>query len=167
MAEHDHHHGHSHDHAHSHDHEHSHPGYTLSAAAIVTIAFALAEAVGGWWTGSLALVSDAGHMITDAAALVLGALAARVARLPPSQRHSYGLGRAEIVAAFINAAFMFAIVVALSWEAVIRFREPSAVNGVGAALIAAVGLGVNLWVLRRLSPHPHDMNTRAARLHVF
>ena len=139
----------------------------LSLAAIVTIVFAIAEAVGGWWTGSLALVSDAGHMFTDAAALLLGALAAWMARLPPSQRHSYGLGRAEVVAALVNATVMLAIVVALTYESFLRLKNPSPVNGVGAALIAAAGLAVNLWVLRRLAPHGHDMNTRAARLHVF
>jgi cobalt-zinc-cadmium efflux system protein len=155
MAEHHHHHGHS----------HAHP--TLSGAAIVTVVFALAEAVGGLWTGSLALLSDAGHMLTDAGALLLGALAAWMARRPPSQRHSYGLGRAEVVAALVNATVMLAIVVALAWEAVMRFAQPSPVKGAAAAVIAAVGLAVNLWVLRRLAPHRHDLNTRAARLHVL
>lgn len=134
---------------------------------MITVAFAAAEAVGGWWTGSLALLSDAGHMLTDAGALVLGALAAWMARRPPSQRHSYGLGRAEVVAALVNATVMLAIVVALAWEAVIRFAQPSPVNGLAAAVIAAAGLVVNLWVLRRLAPHRHDLNTRAARLHVL
>src|SRR5689334_11028759 len=137
MAEHHHHHGHPRAHR------------TLSLAAIVTVAFALAEALGGWWTGSLALVSDAGHMFTDAGALLLGAVAAWVARRPPSQRHSYGLGRAEVVAALVNAALMLVIVVAIAYESVLRLRSPTAVNGAIAALIAASGLAVNLWVLRR------------------
>jgi len=155
MAEHHHHHG------------HSRADEILSRAAIVTIVFAVAEAVGGWWTGSLALLSDAGHMLTDAAALILGALAAWMARRPPSQRHSYGLGRAEVVAALVNATVMLAIVVALAYEGFLRLKDPSPVNGLAAASIAAAGLLVNLWVLRRLSPHRHDMNTRAARLHVL
>lgn len=155
MAEHHHHHG------------HSHPQQTLSRAAAVTVAFALAEALGGWWTGSLALVSDAGHMVTDAGALLLGALAAWMARQPPSQRHSYGLGRAEVVAALFNATVMLTIVVALAYEGFLRLKNPSPVNGVAAASIAAAGLLVNLWVLRRLAPHRHDLNTRAARLHVL
>jgi cobalt-zinc-cadmium efflux system protein len=155
MAEHHHHHG------------HSHADETLSSAALITVGFAVAEALGGWWTGSLALLSDAGHMFTDAGALLLGALAARMARRPPSQRHSYGLGRAEVVAAAVNATVMLAIVVALAWEAIIRFAQPSPVNGAAAAAIAAAGLAVNLWVLRRLAPHGHDLNTRAARLHVL
>lgn len=150
-----------------HHHGHSDTHRTLGRAAIITVVFALAEAIGGWWTGSLALVSDAGHMFSDAGALLLGALAAWMARQPPSQRHSYGLGRAEVVAALVNATVMLAIVAAIAYEAVIRFRHPGAVNGVAAALIATAGLAVNLWVLRRLAPHRHDLNTRAARLHVL
>jgi cobalt-zinc-cadmium efflux system protein len=90
-----------------------------------------------------------------------------MARRPPSQRHSYGLGRAEVVAALVNATVMLAIVVGIAWEVVVRFKQPSPVNGAAAAVIAAAGLIVNLWVLRRLSPHHHDLNTRAARLHVL
>ena len=147
-----------------HDHGHAPPGSALRTAAMLTIAFAVVEALGGWWTGSLALLSDAGHMLTDGAALGLGAVAAWMARRPPSERHSYGLGRAEIVAALINAGTMLVLVLGLGYEAVMRLRNPSAVNGFAAALIAAVGLALNLWVMRRL--HGHDMNTRAARLHV-
>jgi len=163
VAEHDHHH-HHHDHHHDHDHAHG-AGSGLQAAAILTVAFALVEALGGWWTGSLALLSDAGHMLTDGAALALGAFAAWMARRPPSERHSYGLGRAEVVAALANAATMLVIVLGLAYEAIVRLKEPTAVNGGAAALIAAVGLAINLWVMRRL--HGQDMNTRAARLHVL
>ena len=158
----EHHHHHS---DHRHHHHSASPGAALRFAAALTVAFALLEALGGWWTGSLALLSDAGHMLTDAAALGLGAMAAWMARRPPSERHSYGLGRVEIVAALINAGAMLAIVLALGYEAVVRVKEPTAVNGGAAALIAAAGLGLNVWVMRRL--HGHDMNTRAARLHVL
>ena len=153
------------EHHRDHDHEHAAPGDGLRTAAIVTVVFAFVEALGGWWTGSLALLSDAGHMLTDGAALGLGALAAWMAQRPPSERHSYGLGRAEIVAALVNAGAMLAIVIALAYEAVVRFREPTPVSGGAAAAIAAVGLALNLWVMRGL--HGHDMNTRAARLHVI
>ena len=158
---------HAHHHDHHHPHEHPHPGSSaanLRVVAALTIAFALVEALGGWWTGSLALLSDAGHMVTDGAALALGALAAWMARRPPSERHSYGLGRAEVVAALVNAAAMLVIVVALAYESLVRLKAPSPVDGGVAALIAATGLALNLWVMRRL--HGHDMNTRAARLHV-
>ena len=168
MADHPHVHDHAHGHAHPHAHAHAlRPGATLGAAALITVAYAIVEGLGGWWTGSLALLSDAGHMLTDGAALGLGALAAWMARLPPSQRHSYGLGRAEVVAALVNAAAMLIIIVALAYEAIVRLREPAPVAGAAAALIAAAGLALNLWVMRRLAPHQHDMNTRAARLHVF
>ena len=153
-----------------HDHPHHHhpaPGDTLRAAALLTVVFGVVEALGGWWTGSLALMSDGGHMLTDGAALALAAVAAWMARRPPSERHSYGLGRAEIVAALVNAGAMLAIVIVIAYEALVRLRDPSAVNGVAAALIAAVGLVLNLWIMRRLAPHGHDMNTRAARLHVL
>src|SRR2546422_11614922 len=75
-------------HSHHHDHGHAPPGSALRTAAVLTIAFAVVEAVGGWWTGSLALLSDAGHMLTDGAALGLGAIAAWMARSPPSERRS-------------------------------------------------------------------------------
>ena len=158
------HHGHHPHHAHAHA---PRAGATLGIAALLTVAYAMVEGAGGWWTGSLALLSDAGHMLTDGAALGLGALAAWMARRPPSQRHSYGLGRAEVVAALINAAAMLLIIVALAYEAIVRLREPAPVAGGAAALIAAAGLALNLWVMRRLAPHQHDMNTRAARLHVI
>ena len=153
---------HSHEH---HPHGHAAPGSALASAAAITIAFALVEAVGGWWTGSLALLSDAGHMLTDGTALALGAAAAWMARRPPSQSHSYGFGRAEVLAALVNAAAMLAILVVVAYESFVRFRNPAPVNGAGAALIAFGGLVVNLWVMRGL--HHHDMNTRAARLHVM
>src|SRR5205814_6858861 len=147
VAEHQHH---DHDHAH---HHHAAPGTGLRAAALATVAFAFVEALGGWWTGSLALLSDAGHMLTDGAALGLGALAAWIARRPPSSRHSYGLGRAEVVAALVNAGAMLVILAALGYEAIVRLRAPAPVQGAVAALIAAAGLALNLFVLRRLSPH--------------
>jgi len=163
VAEHEHH----HDHHHHHAHHHGHAGDALRVAAALTVLFAIVEGLGGWLTGSLALLSDAGHMITDGAALGLGAVAAWMARKPPSGRHSYGLGRAEVVAALVNAAAMLAIAAGISYEAFVRLRAPQAVNGAVAAAIAAVGLALNLWVIRRLAPHVEDMNTRAARLHVL
>ncbi len=155
------------------EHHHHHPaqgqsaGRALRLAAALTIAFAGLEALGGWWTGSLALLSDAGHMLTDGAALGLAALAAWVARRPPSSLHSYGFGRAEIFASLLNAGTMLVIVGAIAYEAVLRLRSPAEVNGLGAAAIAAVGLGLNIVVLRWIAPHSHDLNARAARLHVL
>jgi len=152
------------------EHRHHYHAGSVSAlrgAAALTVAFGLLEAAGGWWTGSLALLSDAGHMLTDGAALALGALAAWIARRPPSVRHSYGLGRAEIFAALVNAAVMLIIIAALAYESVARLKVPGEVNGGAAAAIAFIGLALNLMVMRWLAPLRHDMNARAARLHVF
>jgi cobalt-zinc-cadmium efflux system protein len=138
----------------------------LFRAAFLTLLFALLEALGGWWTGSLALVSDAGHMATDGAALVLAAFAAWVARRPPSERHSYGLGRAEVFAALLNAGTMVVVALLIAREALARLEQPADVHGAAAAAIATAGLAVNLVIIRWLAPHRHDMNTQAALLHV-
>jgi cobalt-zinc-cadmium efflux system protein len=149
--------------------EHAHHGHhapALRGAALLTLGFAAIEGLGGWWTGSLALLSDAGHMLTDGAALGLAALAAWMARRPPSTRHSYGLGRAEVFSALVNALAMLVIAAVIGYEALERWQSPRPVNGAAAALIAFAGLALNLAILRRLTPHREDLNTRAAMLHV-
>lgn len=156
-----------HVHPHGHAHGPAAPGADLRAAATLTLVFAAVEAAGGWWTGSLALLTDAGHMLTDGAALMLATVAAWMARRPPSERHSYGLGRAEVVAALVNAGAMLGIMLALGYEAIGRLQRPTPVEAAPAALVAIGGLAVNLWVMRRLAPHAHDLNARAARLHVL
>ena len=155
-------------------HEHPEPtqdqgraGQALRRAAVLTIAFAAVEALGGWWTGSLALVSDAGHMVTDGAALALAALAGWLASRPPSRLHTYGFGRAEIFAAVFNSATMLVIGAAIAYEATLRLAQPREVQGAVAAAIALAGLALNLGIMKWLSPHKHDMNARAATLHVL
>jgi cobalt-zinc-cadmium efflux system protein len=164
VAEHPHH-PHSH-HGHAH-HAEQRDAPALRWAAALTLGFAAVEAAGGWWTGSLALISDAGHMLTDGAALGLAALAAWAARRPPSARHSYGLGRAEVFAALVNAVAMLVIAGAIGYEALGRWQTPTPVKGGAAAAIALAGLVINLVILRRLGPHLHDLNARAAVLHVI
>jgi len=137
----------------------------LRLAVILTIGFALIEAGGGWLAGSLALLADAGHMVTDAAALGIALLAQHVSRLPPSRRASYGYARAEVLAAFINALLMLAVVVGISVEAVRRLLAPSPVAGGMVMAIAAVGLLVNMFAAWSLS-HGRSLNSRAALLHV-
>lgn len=144
----------------------AHADSVLWRAAALTLAFAGLEGLGGWWTGSLALLSDAGHMLTDGSALALGALAGWLARRPPSRLHSYGFGRAEIFAAVINAGTMLAIGAAIAYEAFVRLGQPREIQGGIAAAIALAGLALNLGIMRWLAPHKHDMNARAAALHV-
>lgn len=139
----------------------------LGRAAALTLAFAALEALGGWWTGSLALLSDAGHMLTDGAALGLGAFAGWMARRPPSRRHTYGMGRVEIFAAVLNAGAMLLLVAWIAHEALLRLGEPREIRGGAAAAVALVGLALNLWILRWLAPHGHDLNARGATLHVL
>jgi cobalt-zinc-cadmium efflux system protein len=139
----------------------------LRRAAALTLGFAAIEALGGWWTGSLALVSDAGHMLGDGAALALAALAGWMAKRPPSQRHSYGLGRAEIFAAMLNGAALLLIAAAIGYEAMARFGQAREIHGGAAAGIALAGLALNLGIMKWLAPHGGDMNTHAAALHVL
>jgi len=159
----------AHVHRHDHPHDRARGGAAgrLGLAVALTLGYALVEATGGWWSGSLALLADAGHMATDGAALALAALAAWAARRPVSERHSFGLGRAEMFAALANSAVMLAIVVLLALEAFARLGRPQAVHGVAVSAVAAVGLAVNLYVARVLSHDAHNLNTRAALLHVI
>lgn len=160
MSDHDKHHN------HAHGHQHAATGHTLGFALLLTLGFAVLELVAGWRSGSLALIADAGHMFTDGAALGLSALAAWLASRPPSPRHSYGLGKAELLAALINACAMLAVVFGIGIEAWQRLRSPGAVDGVTVGVVAAVGLLVNLLVAWMLSKGKPNLNVRAALLHV-
>ncbi len=157
-----------HDHAHHHDHDHPHAGgNSLLWGVVLTLCFALFEALGGWWAQSLALLGDAGHMVSDATALGLAALAAHIAKRPPSARHSYGLGRAEVVAALINSVFMVTVIAFIVGAAITRLRQPVAVAGGAVMIIALVGLFINLLVAWVLSRGERTVNSRAALLHVL
>jgi len=156
---------HDHDH-HRHGHAHGHAAY-LPAALIVTLLYAGVEAGAGWWAGSLALLSDAGHMLTDALALALAATAAWAARRPPTARLSFGLQRIEILAALGNAGFMLAVILGIAWSAVERLLHPAPVHGLAVTAVALVGLVVNLGVAWLLAHGESTLNTRAALLHVL
>ena len=161
-----HHNHHEHLHA-THGHHGSTPAGRLLAALVLTLGFAVVEAAGGLWSGSLALLGDAGHMFSDAVALGLAMLAAWVARRPPSTRHSYGLARAEVLAALLNGLLMLAVVTGIVVEAIGRLQAPRPVPGLAVMAVAAIGLFVNVLVLTVLSRGAHDLNTRGALLHVF
>ena len=134
---------------------------------MLTLGFAVVEALAGWWSGSLALLGDAGHMVTDATALGLAALAAQVSRRPVSTRHSFGLPRVEALAALFNAIFMVALVVALLWQAFVRLAEPRTIEGATVTLVAFGGLALNVGIAWLLTRGQSDLNTRAALLHVM
>ena len=141
--------------------------YLLTLALGLTLVYAAVEAVGGWIAGSLALLGDAGHMLTDSTALGLAALAAWISRRPPSPRHSYGLGRVETRAARVNALLMVAVVTAVSTAAVGRLLDPPPVRGGLVIGVAVMGLLVNLLVARLLMRGRENINVRGALLHVL
>ncbi len=135
-------------------------------ALVVTFGYAAVELAGGLWTGSLALLSDAGHMLSDALALGLAAVASWLARRPVGHRHSYGWARAEVIGATVNSLLMLVIIIALVVEAVTRLLEPRPVAALGMTVIALVGMAVNALVIWIMSRAEQTLNTRAALLHV-
>lgn len=162
-------------HAGSHHHGNGHPSHeatsggtrALAIAVALTFGYALVEVAGGLWSGSLALLADAGHMATDSAALLFALVASVIARRPASDRHSFGLARIEVIAAFVNALAMLAVVAWIFVEAFNRIGTPVPVKGLQVFGIAAVGLAVNLVVAWTLSRDRSNLNTRAAFLHVL
>lgn len=167
----------SHDHgAHDHDHGahagHAHaststPTRRLVLALSLTATFMVVELFAGWWTGSLALLSDAGHMLTDAGALVIAILAQRIAAKARSGQHTFGFRRAEVLAALANGVVLGASSVFIIVEAVRRFSAPPEVQGLTMLLVAAVGLVLNLVSARILaSDAKSNANVRAAAAHV-
>ncbi|MES2741461.1 MAG: cation diffusion facilitator family transporter [Pseudomonadota bacterium] len=139
----------------------------LGWALGLTFGFAAVEVAAGMASRSLALMSDAGHMVTDAAALGLALLAQLIAKRPPSARHSFGFGRAEALAAFINGVVMLAVVGTIVFEAAQRFSQPQPVDGATVMVVAGLGLAINLAVAWVLSQDRQSMNTRAALVHVM
>ena len=163
------------DHLHAHldgDAEHGHyieprSQKALAFALTLTLLFALVEVVTGFVSNSLALISDAGHMVTDAAALGLALLAQLIAKRPPSSRPSFGFVRAEALAAFVNCLAMLALVAWIVYEAVQRLTHPEPVQGGVVLVVAALGAAINIVVAWVLSRDTESINTRAALVNVM
>jgi len=172
--------GHSHgDHDHSH-HDHSHTGHShapkvdeknrnrVGLAAALTGLFMIAEVVGGLISGSLALLADAGHMMTDFAALAMAWGAFSIAKRPANWRLSYGYDRVSILVAFVNGLTLFALSIWIIWEAIQRILEPGDVLAGPMLWVAIAGLVVNLVVFKILmGADQHNLNIRGAVLHVL
>jgi cobalt-zinc-cadmium efflux system protein len=139
----------------------------LLIALLLTLGFAGVEGAAAYFANSLALISDAGHMVTDAAALGLALLAQIISRRPPSPKHSFGFGRAEALAAFVNSIVMLALVVWIVFEAISRFYDPHKVDGLTVTVVASIGLLMNIVVAWVLSRDKKSVNTRAALVHVM
>ena len=139
----------------------------LLIALVLTLGFSGIEGAAAYFANSLALISDAGHMVTDAAALGLALLAQMISRRPPSAKHSFGFGRAEALAAFVNSIVMLGLVVWIVVEAISRFYDPHKVDGLTVTVVAAIGLLMNIVVAWVLSRDKKSVNTRAALVHVM
>jgi cobalt-zinc-cadmium efflux system protein len=165
-------HGHQHGGAHHHGLGHSHAGdasvRSLRIALALTAILLVVEVVGGFLSNSIALLADAGHMLTDVAALALALFVAWFSKQPETPRKTYGYLRWEILAAFLNGATLLLISAWILWEAVIRLQAPEPIKGGLMLGVAAAGLIVNLVAARVLiSSSSHNMNTRGAYLHVL
>jgi cobalt-zinc-cadmium efflux system protein len=134
---------------------------------IFTAGYAAVQAVGGWISGSLALIADSGHMVSDAAALLLALVAYRVARRPVDGTRTYGFHRVRVLAALANGATLLLLVAWITWEAIQRINQPVEVMAGPMLIVATIGLFVNLmgvWILSR--GKKGDSNLRGALLHV-
>lgn len=153
---------------HSHDHGAGANARMLGWALALTATFLVVEVVGGLYFNSLALLSDAGHMLTDVAALAIALLAIRLGAKPPDDRRTFGYRRSEILAAAFNALMLFAIAIYVFVEAIDRFRDPQPVQSWGMMAVAAVGLVVNLIAMRMLvAGKEASFNVKGAYLEVW
>ncbi|MDA1476342.1 cation diffusion facilitator family transporter [Bacillus changyiensis] len=160
--------GHSHK-SHSHHHTHHANRQALLVSFILIFFFMVIEVLGGIMTNSLALLSDAGHMLSDTAALGLSLFAIKFGERPATASKTYGYRRFEILAAFLNGITLLAISLYIFWEAYQRFFNPPEVASVGMIVIAFIGLLVNLaaaWVLMK-GDTSENLNMRSAFLHVI
>jgi cobalt-zinc-cadmium efflux system protein len=155
-----------HDHTHPHDHDRRFG--RLSGALVITFVYMIAEAVGGWYTNSLALIADAGHMLTDVAALGLTLGAIWFASRPATAKKTFGWYRLEILAAFVNGLVLVLISIWVVYEAIGRWQSPPQVLGLQMTVVAAGGLVANLISAKLLhSDHKHDLNMHGAWLHIM
>lgn len=167
---------HAHDH-HDHDHRHDHHGHVHAPASFdrafaigvgLNVAFVLAEFVFGLRAHSLALVSDAGHNLSDVLGLSLAWAGSVLARRGPTPRRTYGMRRFSILAALANAGFLLIAVGAITVEAIARFYHPQPVAGRSVMIVAAIGIAINTGTaLAFMRGRRHDLNVRGAFLHML
>lgn len=159
-----------HDHEHHHHHGAIEPGRlnrAFFAGIGLNLLFVIVEAGAGFATGSLALLTDAGHNLSDVGSLGLSLLAFRLARVRPSDRFSYGYRKLTVLASLVNALLLLVVVGSIGHEAILRLSEPPAVPGLAVAMVAAVGIlvnGVSAWLFHR--DREKDLNVKGAYLHL-
>lgn len=167
------HHHHAHD---DHGHDHVHDPVTLSAGHVqklwrvlaLTLTYMIVEFVGGWFSGSLALMADALHMLGDSTAIALSLFAAWFCILPATHQNTFGYQRAEVLAAFFNGILLMVLAIIICWEGYERFMDPAHVDAQLMWKVALGGLLVNLVAAKILHADAHsNMNIRGAYLHVL
>lgn len=172
---------HSHEHGHSHDHSHSHAGHhhhqvsaadaangAFIAGIVLNSAYVVVQAVAGFMTHSMALLSDAGHNLSDVAALALSLMAFRLAKVKPTHSFTYGYKKTTILAALTNAVVLLITIGMLGYESVNRLLHPRPVEGGVVAIVAGIGIVINLAsAFLFFRNKDHDLNTKGAYLHLL
>ncbi len=152
------------------EHHHSHAanyGRAFSIGIALNVLFVLVEMYYGWQADSLALLSDAGHNLSDVLGLAIAWSGFYLGKLRPSQKHTYGLGRATILSALFNALVLLIAIGGIAWEAIARFSHPVPIQGGTVMLVAAIGVAINsitAWLF--MSGNKDDLNLRGAFLHM-
>lgn len=162
----------AHDHHHDHHHHHYHKidGYstTLVIGIVLNIIYVGVEAGAGLFTGSLALLTDAGHNLSDVGSLLLSLLAFKLATLKPSDRYTYGYKKTTVLATLINAVVLLIAIGIILWEAIHRFNTPKEMPGITVAFVSFIGIIVNgLSALLFFRDKEHDLNMKGAYLHLL
>lgn len=166
---HDHGHGHDHDHHHGHGHHHHAPkdfGRAFAIGIALNFAFVVAEVAAGLWSGSLALLADAGHNLSDVLGLLVAWGATILAKRAPTSRRTYGLSKATVLASLANAVLLLVAVGVIVSEAAHRFLDPAPVASVPVMAVAAIGVAINTATALMFMRGHDDLNVRGAFLHM-
>lgn len=155
--------------------EHDHSGNKINKskhnkiklAFFITLIFALVEFLTGEYFNSLALIADAGHMVTDSIALLIASIAIYLSSKPATEKYTFGIGKVEVAAAIINLILIFVVIIDIGYEAYTRINTDIVINASGVILVATLGLFINIIVFFMLHYGYENLNTKAAKLHVI
>lgn len=163
--------GHSHESDHGHDHGHAHApkdfGNAFLIGVVLNTGFVIIEVIYGWISGSMALIADAGHNLSDVLALLLAWGASVAAKCPPNERFTYGYKSSTILAALANAALLLIAIGAIAYETLHRLSDPAPVAGMTMVIVAGIGIAINAGTaMLFMRGRKHDINIRGAFLHM-
>lgn len=153
-------------HHHNHNHAPAHYNRAFALGVLLNLGFVVVEALYGFWAGSLALLADAGHNLSDVLGLLLAWGASVLARRQSSRLRTFGLKKTTILAALVNALLLLVAVAAIGWEALQRFGDPAPVAGLTVISVAAIGTLINALTMLLFIGGQHDLNIRGAFMHM-